>query len=132
MPNVLTVKCVFSLKHASKIDSLSRLHRGVQRADRGLVNLLQRSNGACACHEGLWRSEGTTPLILDLGTRRKCVVNFTSQSFYPWEICCIRLIFNCKKMHFPTRHSTKTTVYLISCYGTLNSPLITGVLNCQL
>jgi len=89
MPNVLTVKCVFSLKHTSKIDSLSRLRQGLQRTDKGLVNLLQRSKGACACHEGLWKSEGTTPLILDLDTRRKCVVSFTSQLPYPWEICCI-------------------------------------------
>lgn len=130
MLNVLTVKCVFSLKHASKFDNLSRLHQGLQPADQGSVNLLQKSNCACACHEDLWKSEGTTPLILDLGTRRKCVVSFKSQLLYPREICCIRLIFNSKKIHFHTRHTTKTMAYLIPCYGTLNSPLIIGMLNC--
>ena len=100
MPNVLTVKCVFSLKHASKFDNLSWLHQGLQPADKGSVNLLQGWNCTCACHEGLWRIERTTPLILNLGTRRKCVFSFTSQPLYPREICCLRLIFNCKKCIF--------------------------------
>jgi len=130
MPNVLRVKYVFSLKRASKLDNLSRLHQGLQPADKGSVNLLQRSDCACACHEGLWGSERTNPLILSLGNGLKCVVSFTTQPLYPGEICGIRLISNCKNMHFHTWHSTKIMAYLISCYGTLNSPLITGTLNC--
>lgn len=105
------------MKHASKLYNLSRLHQGLQPADKGSVNLLEMSDCVCACHEGLWRSERTIPLILYFGTRQRCVVSFTSQPLYLREICCVRLIFNYIKMHFHTRHSTKIIAYLISCYG---------------
>jgi hypothetical protein len=34
-------------------------------------------------HEGVWRSEGTGPRILDLGTRWRLVVSFTPRPLCP-------------------------------------------------
>jgi hypothetical protein len=106
-----------------KLDNLTRLHQGLQPADNGSVNLLEMSDCVCAGKDGLWSSESTTPLILYFGTRRRCVVSFTSQPLYLREICCVRLIFNCIKMHFLIWHSTKIIAYLTSCYGHSEFPI---------
>jgi hypothetical protein len=43
-------------------------------------------------HEGVWGSGGVTTRILNLGTRWKWVVSFTSRPLYPWRSPWCRLI----------------------------------------